>query len=500
MEKKYFWQSKWIFILAAIGSAAGLGNLWRFPFQVYDHWGGAFIVAYLIILFVMWLWLLIWEIAFGQYTQKWAPEAFATVSRWLKWLWWAAIFTGAIILTYYAVVIGRWMDYLWYSLVSLFKGSGLPWAGNASDFFFKNVLNLSNWVNNLGGISIPVLIWTLVVWILIYLFTFKSTKSVWKVVLVTATLPFLTLLILAIRGATLPGAEEGLKYLLSADWSKLKDLQTWIAAAWQIFFTLSLAMGIMIAYWALKKKDSEIVQATILVAIGNTLVSFLSAIAVFGTLWYLAVSKWLPISEVAKWWPSLAFVTIPETISLLPTLQSLFAVIFFLTVFFLAIDSAMSLIEAVSVALRDKFKNLRVEVVTLVVSVVLGLGSLIYVFGNGIYVLDIVDHFITSWSMLFIWILESIVFIFIWKELWQFIDERNTCLLKFVINKWYFLFSWIISAGVLIWLLYLNLKKGITYENYKTEYLMMYWVYVIVGIYALAILLNLIDKKQKFED
>jgi NSS family neurotransmitter:Na+ symporter len=71
-------------------------------------------------------------------------------------------------------------------------------------------------------------------------------------------------------------------------------------------------------------------------------------------------------------------------------------------VFFLAIDSAMSLIEAVSVALRDKFKNLRVEVVTLVVSVVLGLGSLIYVFGNGIYVLDIVDHFITSWSMLFI--------------------------------------------------------------------------------------------------
>jgi NSS family neurotransmitter:Na+ symporter len=93
----------------------------------------------------------------------------------------------------------------------------------------------------------------------------------------------------------------------------------------------------------------------------------------------------------------LAFVVFPETIALMSTLQTLFAIIFFATVFFLAIDSAMSLIEAVSVAIRDKFPQVRVEIITLVVTILLAIVSIIYTFGNGLYILDIVDHFITRW-------------------------------------------------------------------------------------------------------
>jgi NSS family neurotransmitter:Na+ symporter len=99
------------------------------------------------------------------------------------------------------------------------------------------------------------------------------------------------LFILALRGITLPGAEQGLAYLFHIDWSKFFSIDTWKAAAGQIFFTLSLAMGIMIAYGALKKRDSEIVQSVVLVALGNTLISFLSAFAVFGTLGYLALQQ-----------------------------------------------------------------------------------------------------------------------------------------------------------------------------------------------------------------
>jgi len=493
--KKFHWDNKWIFILAAIGSAAGLGNLWRFPYQVYDNGGGAFIIAYLVILLLIWLGLLIWEIALGQYTQKWAPYALWSVKKYFKWVGWAGIFTAAVILTYYAVVIGWGLDYLWYSTHSLLTSSALPWANNAKDFFFWNVLQLTQGIGTLGNLSIPVLLWTIATWILIYFATFKSTKSVGKVVLVTATLPFLTLLILAIRWATLPGAMDGLSYLWTIDVDKLWTLSTWVAAAGQIFFTLSLAMWIMIAYGALKKPDSEIVQSTILVALGNTIISFLSAIAVFGTLGYLAMQKWVPVEKVVAGGPSLVFVTIPETIHLLPALQSLFAVIFFITVFFLAIDSAMSLVEAVGVALRDKFKNLKTEILTLIVVVVLGISSLLYTFGNWLYVLDIVDHFVTAYSMLFIGVMEAIAFLLIWKKLWEFIDQHNTCLFKAIINKWYFLVSWILSIIVLGYLLYKNIAWGLSYGGYESSYLVMYGVYTLVGIYGVSILLNLIDKE-----
>lgn len=503
--KKQYWSNKWVFILAAIGSAAWLGNLRRFPFQVYDHGGAAFIIAYLLILILLWFSLLIWEVAIWQYSWKWAPGALWNVSKYFKWAWWAWIFTAVVILSYYAVVIWWSMDYLWYSIKSLFTWTDLVWANNAKDFFFSNVLHISSWIDKLWSISMPVLIWTIITWILIYFFTFKSVKSVWKVILVTATLPFITLAILAIRWATLPGASEGLAYLLNIDWSYLTKIDTWIAAAWQIFFTLSLAMWIMIAYWALKKQDSEIVQSTILVAIGNTIVSFLSAIAVFGTLWYLAAQKWIPVDKVVAGGPSLVFVTIPETIHLLPALQSLFAVIFFITVFLLAIDSAMSLVEAVWVAIRDRFKNLRVEILTLIIVIFLALTSLAYVFSNGLYVLDIVDHFITSYSMLFIWVMEAILFLFIRKKLWNFIDERNSCLLKVVINKYFLLIWWIISALILGFLLYQNISWWIKYDNYDNWYLILYWVYTLVGIYVVSILLNILDilvknKKENTEN
>lgn len=495
--KKQYWSNKWIFILAAIGSAAWLWNLWRFPFQVYDNGWAAFIIAYLIILILLWFSLLIWEVAIWQYTWKWAPGALWSINKYFKWVWWAWIFTAAVILSYYAVVIWWGIDYLWFSLKSLFTWSELAWAHNAKDFFFSNILHLSSGVDKLWSISIPVLIWTIITWILIYFFTFKSVKSVWKVVLITATLPFLTLAILAIRWATLPWAGEGLSYLVNVDWSYLANLKTWIAAAWQIFFTLSLAMWIMVAYGALKKKDSEIVQSTILVAIGNTIVSILSAIAVFGTLWYLAAQKWVPVSEVAKWWPSLVFVTIPETINMLPALQSLFAVVFFITVFFLAIDSAMSLVEAVWVALRNKFKNLKIELLTLIIVVLLGLSSIVYVFSNWLFVLDIVDHFITSFSMLFIGVLEALIFLLAWKKLGDFIDGRNNCLLKFILSKYFLLIWWALSFLILAFLLYKNIAWWLDYGGYDKAYLIMYWVYTLVGIYAISILLNIIDHKEE---
>jgi len=462
--------------------------------MVYENGWGSFIIAYLTILLIMGIWLLIWEIALWQYTRKWAPGALWEISKYLRWVWWAWILTAAIILTYYVVVIWWWIDYLVYSIHSFVTGTPFPWA-TTQDFFTQHVLKLSSDISTFWGISWPVFWWTLLVWILIYAFTYKSTETVWKVVLVTATVPFITLAILAIRWATLPWAEQGLAYLTTIDVSALKNFKTWIAAAWQIFFTLSLAMGIMIAYWALKKPESEIVQSTILVAVWNTIISFLSAIAVFGTLGYLAQQTNQPITEVIKNWPILAFVTFPEAINHLPAFKELFAILFFATIFMLAIDSAMSLIEAVGVALREKFPNVPVELVTLFVVIILFFGSLIYVFGNGLYILDIVDNYVSQYSMIFIWILEALALVWIWKKLWKFIDERNECKFRFVINKWFFLISWLISAGILGYLLANNLKTITSYWSYPQKYIYMLGIWTLIFIYLVSIGLNLIELK-----
>ncbi|USN54491.1 MAG: hypothetical protein H6765_08230 [Candidatus Peribacteria bacterium] len=125
---------------------------------------------------------------------------------------------------------------------------------------------------------------TLVAWVLIYLFTRKSTHSVGKVVWVTATLPFLLLFILMVRVVTLPGASLGFAFLTQVDWSRITDVSVWIAAAGQIFFSLSIGFGMMVAYASLKPKESEILGSAVIVMLGDTVTSLMSAVAVFGTL------------------------------------------------------------------------------------------------------------------------------------------------------------------------------------------------------------------------
>ncbi len=488
---KHVWSSKWIFILAAIWSAAGLWNIWKFPFLVYDHGWGAFIIAYLVMLFVVGISILIGEIALGQKFRSAGPNAFGNISKRLKWLGWAFAFWTFAILSYYIVVIGWWMDYLYYSLKALFTGT-LPWAGSWSDFFFNNVLGISDGVSQQWSLSTPVFWWTLASLILLYFFTRNSAKSVSKVIVYTATLPFITLVILALRWVTLPGAELGLNYILSFDADKLWAISTWTAAAGQIFFTLSLAMWAMIVYGAFKKPKSEIAKSVVYVALWNTIISFLSAFAIFGTLGYLATQNWVAVTEVAKWWPSLAFAIIPETLATFSSFSALFSVIFFITVFFLAIDSAMALLEAFTFPLIQKFKKFSTQQITAASIIVLGLVSMRYIYGNGLYLLDILDYYIQNFFMLLLGLIEILIFLYAGAKFRKFISKHSDILR----SKYYYLITWIIWACVLGWLLLASFNKGLTtYDSYEAADLLNYGLYPVLGFIAIAIIINIIDPK-----
>jgi len=488
---KHVWSSKWIFILAAVWSAAGLWNIWKFPFLVYDHGWGAFIIAYLVMLFVVWISILIWEIALGQKFRSAGPNAFGSISKNLKWLGWAFAFWTFAILSYYIVVIWWSMDYLYYSIKALFTGT-LPWAGWWSDFFFNNILGISEWVSQKWSLSIPVFWWTLISLILLYFFTRNSAKSVSKVIVYTATLPFITLIILAIKWVTLPGAELGLNYILSFEPAKLWSLSTWTAAAGQIFFTLSLAMWAMIVYGAFKKPKSEIAKSVVYVALWNTLISLLSAFAVFGTLGYLATQNWVAVTEVAKGWPSLVFAIIPETLATFSSFSALFSVIFFITVFFLAIDSAMALLEATTFPILQKFKKLSSQQVTAGVIILLGLVSMRYMYWNGLYMLDILDYYIQNFFMLLLGFIEILIFLYAWNKFRKFIGKHSD-ILKY---RYYYLITWVIWAAILGWLLIASFNKGLTtYDSYEKADLLNYGLYPVLGFIAVAIIINIIDPK-----
>ena len=495
--KRHLWSSKSIFILAAIGSAAGLGNLWKFPFLVYDNGGASFIIAYLIMLLLVWLGLLVWEVALGQKSRTWASESFWDISKNFKWVGWAMMIFVFFILTYYVVVIGWWMDYLFYSFKSMVSWWPLPWAGNGSDFFFNNILGITDNISDIGNISMPVAIWTIVGLLLTYGFTCRGAKSVGKVIWFTATIPFITLIIIALRAMTLPWARDGLWYLISTPTEKLWELSTWTAAWGQIFFTLSVAMWVMIAYGALKREKTEIVRATMLVAAGNTLISFLSAIAVFGTLGFLAQTNWVDVTEVVKWWPSLAFAVIPETLALFGNASAFFSVLFFLTIFLLAIDSAMSLIEGIAIPIKDQFPKFKTENITAGIIMCVGLVSLIYMQWNGLYILDIVDHYVTQFAMLMLGMIELVLFLKYRKPLTRFIEQNNDWRYTFF-NTNYFVISWILWVIVLWILLFLNFKGWFfIYDTYAKADLMRYGFYPIIIWFWVAICINFLENLRK---
>jgi len=189
MAKRQIWSSRTVFLLAAIGSAVGLGNLWRFPFIAYENGGGAFLVPYFIALITTGIPLLLAEYAFGARSKTGAPHAMRNISPRVEWVGWWAILTGFVILTYYMAV----MAWSWFYMV---KSPGLPWEGDAESYFFGEVLKLSEGPMQLGNIVWPLALGALVTWIIIYFIVRWGTKSVGAVVKWTVPLPYLLLFIL----------------------------------------------------------------------------------------------------------------------------------------------------------------------------------------------------------------------------------------------------------------------------------------------------------------
>tara|TARA_B100002051_G_C16741729_1_gene644733 strand:+ start:492 stop:1958 length:1467 start_codon:yes stop_codon:yes gene_type:complete len=458
---KTYWPNQWVFILAAVGSAAGLGNLWRFPALAYENGGGAFMVAFIIANILVGIPLLMLEIGLGQKTQKGSADALGSIKKGFKYLGWTAMCMSFLVLTYYMAVVAYGINF--------FAGAfTLGWMPSAESFFFNEVLQISSGPGEMGGIAWPVFAALLLGWAMVYFSAWKGVKSISSVVKWTATLPFVILLLLIFRAVTLDGASDGLALFFIPEWSQLFTTDIWLAAFSQVFFSLSLAFGIMMAYGSLRHRNSEITKSVIYITVGNFLVSFMSGIVVFGTLGYMAAQQGVDVASVVAGGPGLVFVVFPEVINMLPALNSLIGVLFFGMLLMLAIDSAFSLLEALSVSIRDRMPHVPTEKISLIITIVGVFGGLLYSTKAGLYYLDITDHFVVSYGLVIIGILQSIIVGWLWKgnDMVAYIKDHSDIHIE---KLWLFSIRYFVPIFLTI-LLVLNLRTELAenYEGYST--------------------------------
>ena len=454
-ETRDRWYSRTSFIMAAVGSAVGLGNVWRFPYVAYTSGGGAFLIPYFVALFTAGIPMLILEMGIGQRMQKGAPLAFGAIRKPLQWFgWWAAGLSAGIVIYYSTILAWSWV-YLWHSLT-------LPWGDKPEAFFVENVLQRSSGPGELGWPVLSLVIGMAITWLAIYLILRKGVRNVSKVVMVTVPLPMLLLVVLLIRGLTLPGAMDGIRFYLTPDFSKLTDIRIWLRAYGQIFFSLSLASGVMIGYGSYLGKKAEITNSAFITGLANCGTSFFAGFVVFSMLGYLAKVQGVPVSDVTASGTGLAFVAFPTAISQLPALNSLFGLIFFIALLTLGIDSAFALQEAFTTGFYDKWHISPQKLAGIFVLFAFPV-SLLFVTRGGFYWFDIVDKWICDFGLVISGLIQCLAVGFLYP-IHEFRDYLNAQSEIRVGKLWIWALRYI-TPGILVVILVGNLSQEIT-EKY----------------------------------
>ena len=448
--------SRRVFILAAIGSAVGLGNIWRFPYVAYENGGGAFVIPYLVALLTAGLPFLLLDYGIGHRYRGSAPLSFRRAHRGAEGLGWWQVSICFVIAVYYAAIIA------WAARYTLFSFDK-AWGDDPEGFLFGSYLKVGEpgiGLDFVTGVTVPlILVWLAVLGIMVL----GVQKGIGTTAMFFIPVLFVAFIALVVVALTLDGAAVGLNALFTPDWGALGETSVWIAAFGQIFFSLSVGFGIMITYASYVGRRSDMTGSGLVVGFANSGFELLAGIGVFAALGFMATTAGTSVDEVASEGLGLAFVAFPAIISEAPA-GALIGVLFFGSLVIAGLTSLVSVIEVVISGVRDKFEMTRlgasmaVGVPAAVLSIVL-LGTT-----TGLYVLDIVDHFINRFGILVVAVASMIAMS------WVF---RKTTLLRSHLNRdgsvhigtWW---QWLIGLVAPAALIFILINEVI--DNIQTPY------------------------------
>lgn len=362
MERENF-GSKIGAVLAAAGSAVGLGNVWRFPIETGQNGGAAFIIIYVICILLLGLPIMISEFLVGRYTHANTAGAFRMISNGSPWKWVGrmGIFTGWFILCYY-VVVGAWtMHYTFLSVTNAFHEVPAKEYGDIFDNFVAHPWFPTLWLFVFIGV-------------IHYVITRGVQSGIEKSAKLMMPTLFLITIFLAVCSVSLPGASKGLEFLLKPDWSKV-DSTTVLDAMGQAFYSLSLAMGCLCTYASYFDKKTPLAKSAVNVSIIDTLIAIMAGFIIFPSVFNIGMNP----NEMGVG-AGLTFVSLPNVFQQAlgngSFLAVVFSSLFYFLLFVAALTSAISLHEVATAYVTEEFNMTRKKGATLVTATVLVLGTI----------------------------------------------------------------------------------------------------------------------------
>ncbi|XP_067253285.1 sodium- and chloride-dependent transporter XTRP3-like [Chanodichthys erythropterus] len=515
-EARPSWDSPMQFVLACVSYAVGLGNVWRFPYLCQMHGGGGFLIPYLLMLVLEGIPLFCMELAIGQKMRLGSIGAWTAINPYLGGLGIASVVTSMYLCLYYNVINAWSFWYLFHSFQSVLPWAECPVNSNRTGyleecevasptqyFFYRETLNISSSIDENGGIHMGQALCLLLAWIIVYLFIVRGVKSTGVVVYFTATFPYVVLIIYLIRGMTLHGAWNGVKYMFTPKLEQLANPQTWINAATQIFFSLGLGFGSLIAFASYNHHNNNFERQAVVVSLINSGTSVFASIVTFSIYGFKATFNYesclermrllllntfdlseetISIENVSSWishlnythperfaaiaskiedcsleaeldtaveGTGLAFIVYSEAIKNMP-LSQLWSVLYFIMLLLLGMGSMLGNVTAIITPLGDlKFlsRTLSNETINGLVCLLCFLLGFGFTSRSGNYWFTIFNEYAATFSLLFIVFIEVISVCYIYglrrfeKDIEDMLGHRP---------NWYWKVMWAVISPVLL--------------------------------------------------
>ncbi|MFJ2551143.1 sodium-dependent transporter [Microbacterium sp. NPDC087591] len=479
--------SRNVFILSAIGSAVGLGNIWRFPYVAYEGGGGAFLIPYLCALLTAGIPLLFFDYAIGHRFRGSAPLAFRRMHRAAEPLGWWQVLICVVIAVYYAVIIAWAGMYTWFS-------AQLTWGpGNENDFFFTDFLRSAD-VAEVGvstdfvpQVGIPlVVVWLVVIGIM----ALGVKRGIGRANMILMPLLTVMFAILVVQSLFLPGAVDGLNAFFAPNWEALADPAVWASAYGHIFFSLSVAFGIMVTYSSYLKRKTDLTGSGLVVAFANSGFEILAGIGVFAALGFMAQAQGTDVAGVATSGIGLAFIAFPTIVSQAAG-GSIIGVLFFGALVFAGVTSLISILEVIVAALQDKLGWGRIRT-TLIVSIPLAVISMaLFSTTTALSVLDTADAFVNAFGIMAVALVAVIVvawFLHKLPALTEHLNRRSS----FPVGRLWKILIGVLAPLVLGYLLITGLIEKISepYGGYPSWFVGVFGWGMVIALVIIAFLLS----------
>ncbi|MBE6499648.1 MAG: sodium-dependent transporter [Methanobrevibacter thaueri] len=406
MSQKAQWDSSLAFIFAMIGAAVGLGNIWRFSYVVYSNGGGSFFIPYLVAIAIMGIPFLILEYGVGFSFKDSFSSIMKKINPKFEIIAWILVLFVFIVTIYYMVILS-------WDLVYLASSFTFSWGADAANFFVNSVGGSSN-LANASFLLIPTTIGVVILWVILWFIANRNVdKGIGRVSKILIPGLFVIMGFIIVYALTLPGASIGINTLLTPDWSKLGDVNIWLAAFAQIIFSLSMGQAIALTYASYLPKNSKLIDNVLIVVASNSLFEVCTAFGVFSILGYMSYTAGTPMVQLITEGTGLIFIVFPMIFNVMGSIGRVLAPLLFLAILFAGITSALGFLEPMLSSIAVKLNWSRKKTAT-VLSVIGCVFSLILTTGISSYLVGIIDSFVNEFGILLLIGIQCIIFAWIY--------------------------------------------------------------------------------------